>query len=276
MSETNRAGREPGTERDESSVKKSNASASEMDAETVLVARTAADRSCYHTRACQAVERAHEMREIAVESARRRGLSECKWCAGNVERGAMDRSAYEAAVAEGERRDEEEERELVTDGGETPVWIKSNQGGCSASVYHTDRDCQAVSQASTITRLTLSELRERRPGLSECKWCAGNVEHSYSSRPLYEAALAHDPEDEDRELVTDGGRDVDPRDALDLPDAETLRGVAEDLDRAASAIGALHIDDVEVNRAADLRNLQEDLRAHADQLTSKAESEAER
>lgn len=278
MVETNRAGQEPRTERDVPFAKKSAASASEEGGEVVLVASNSSDRSCYHTRECRSVTRADGMRAVSREFVERRGLPECRRCAGDSpSRSAQDHSLHQALKAAGERDDEE--RELVADGGrdgDTRVWVKSNRGGSSASVYHTDESCQSVERAATIFETTLGELLERRPHLTECKRCSGEMGDRGESpgRSLFEAAKAFDPEDDERELVTDGGRDVEtPR----LPDPQTLEGVAGALDDAADAIDALHLGDVSEDRAHKLRQLRENLRTHRDGLEEiAAESEGSR
>lgn len=95
--------------------------------------------------------------------------------------------------------------DLVTDGGREVVYVRSQARGSSVEVYHTDRECSTLQQATQIIE------RERRhvpADATECKHCQGAIGG---------ADERHDPdwepqrllrEAEPGDLVTDGGRSV--------------------------------------------------------------------
>jgi len=59
----------------------------------------------------------------------------------------------------------------MTDDDQRRVWTVANYRDSTTRVYHTDRDCNRLSRASTVRHVRLSRLRE---DTTPCETCEGD------------------------------------------------------------------------------------------------------
>jgi hypothetical protein len=159
--------------------------------------------SIYHTDPdCRALDRANDVfrKSPAVLPD---DMSECGICAGDE--GAADPHTGEKLStalhrASADDLDGGEKRDLVPDGGEEVVWVRTHTSG-SRTAYHTDRECPALARARSIRSLGRSMLRD---DLSECAFCTGEAgTNDNGSHDTVDALDAAAPD-----ALPDGGTEI--------------------------------------------------------------------
>lgn len=141
-------------------------------------------------------------------------LSECT-CGGQTVEHEIDRDEYHRLRVRGEvPQSFDGDRELITDGGTEVVYVARNRFSSSRSIYHTDRDCQYLDRAASVVEKELSALFGH---YEKCEECAGTIDRSQEPDwSHYEALQDAASDDEDQEIVTDGGRVETPLDPHEL------------------------------------------------------------
>ncbi|QGX95917.1 hypothetical protein EI982_14545 [Haloplanus rallus] len=120
----------------------------------------------------------------------------CDWCQSGPTQGGGDNSGAWQELAAADPDD------LVTDGGEEIVYVRSQATGSGIDVYHTERACNTLQQATQI----IERKRRHVPAeATECKHCRGAIGGAENHEPDWEPQRIL-REAEPGDIVTDGGQ----------------------------------------------------------------------